>query len=100
MSKVEENIELMRKVISLVNNKDCDALQEFYDPDFVDRNPAFGSTSLQEITGYLKEMHEHLDAKITIDDIVAADNKAVLNLTITGKHQSPIWESTSNAGFK
>lgn len=85
-----ENIALARRVSEVVNARDYDAMDELFDPSFVDHNPAWNVRSLDELKGVIRAAVDALDFTANLDDLYAADGgRVIMHITFTGRHVGP-----------
>jgi steroid delta-isomerase-like uncharacterized protein len=90
---IEENKALIRRFIESWNdnkrNPDMvSALaKEFLDPDFVAHNTMYGDVKIEQyIEHYTKLILAFPDLTYTISDMVAEDDKVIVQVMATGKH--------------
>ena len=86
----EENKEVVRRVFEEVwTKKTLKLIDDLYDPNFVNHNPDPNQTPDRE--GLKQGIKNVLDAfpdiKVTIEDLIAENDKVVARVTITGTHK-------------
>ena len=88
----EANEKVMRRFVEeVINNGDYSVLDELVQPDYVYRSPdqeLQGPDALQGLfTAYRAAFP---DLKTDIDDLVAAGDKVVIAITLTGTHEGDL----------
>jgi steroid delta-isomerase-like uncharacterized protein len=95
MSQVNEKT-MRRFVEEVINNKCLTVIDEIIHPDYVFHTPGqelHGRQALREFfTAYQAALP---DLHVKIDDLVCADNKAVLLFTLTGTHENELMGITA-----
>ena len=87
MQSHEDNIRLIRHLNDVVNSHNYDGMDDLFSPSFVDRNPAWSVSSLDELKKIIAAAHNALDMQSIQDEVYAADgNRVVIHLTFNGKH--------------
>ncbi len=90
---VEENKALLRRCMEeVLNKRNLDAVDEFYAVDFVDHNAPPGTPPG---IGGIKQIYTMIhtafaDIHITIEDMVAEDDRVVLRFTARGTHKGEL----------
>ena len=98
----EENKALVRRFIQAQNEKDLATLEEIMAPDFVDHSilPGQGATRAD----YLQDVAEHQaassEARLSIEDQMAEDDKVISRLTIRGSHDQEMFTGVPPTGAK
>ncbi|MEJ6479808.1 ester cyclase [Nostoc punctiforme UO1] len=82
----QENIRLVEHLCDVVNRRNYDEMDKFFAASFVDRNPAWTVTNLEELKKIISAAHQALDQQIIQDEIFSAKNRVVVLLTFHGKH--------------
>jgi steroid delta-isomerase-like uncharacterized protein len=85
----EENKALARRAWEEVfNQRDLDALDEFYAADAVWHQPDQDLQGLEEVKQWLARPFEAFpDLNVTIEDVIAEGDKVVIRYTSRGTHQ-------------
>jgi serine phosphatase RsbU (regulator of sigma subunit)/predicted ester cyclase len=98
----EENKALVRRYIRAQNEKDLGALEEIMAPDFVDHSILPGQGTTRE--DYLQDVAEHQaassEARLSIEDQMAEDDKVISRLTIRGSHDQEMFTGVPPTGMK
>ena len=83
----QANVELIRRLNEVVNERRYDDMDALFAPSFVDHNPAWSVRDLAELKGILAVAHAAL-AFTSHHDLIypAADGKVVIHITFTGQH--------------
>jgi steroid delta-isomerase-like uncharacterized protein len=93
MKTTEENKALARRVYDEVfNSHNPSGIKSFVTTDFIDHNPSPGHTGkgLDDLTAQLKEFLTAIpDLRVTVDLLVAEEDKVVVYLTMTGTNSGP-----------
>lgn len=86
MSLEQKNVSSVKRLCQVVNDRDYDKMNELFDTSFVDRNPAWIVTDIDELKKIISAAHEGLDMHITQDEVIATDDRVVARITFDGKH--------------
>ena len=90
MSKVHEEV-MRRFVEEVINNGNFSVLGELIQPNYVYRSPdqeLHGPEGIRDLfTAYRVAFP---DLNVTIDDLVAADEKVVISFTLNGTHKGDL----------
>ena len=86
MSQEQKNISLVKQLSEVVNNRVYDKMDKLFDPSFVDKNPAWSVTNIDELKETIAAAHKSLNMHITQDDVFAADDRVVALITFDGQH--------------
>lgn len=93
MKTTEDNKALARRFYNeVLNSHNTAGLKSFVTTDFIDHNPSPGHTGkgLDDLTAQLNELFTALpDLRVTIDLMVAEEDKVVAYLTMTGTNSGP-----------
>jgi steroid delta-isomerase-like uncharacterized protein len=93
MRTTEENKELARRFYDeVLNSHNVSGLKSFVMTDFIDHNPSPGYTGkgLDDLAAQLNEILTAIpDLRVTIDLILAEEDKVVTYLTMTGTNSGP-----------
>jgi len=90
MSQVNEKI-IRRFVDEALNKKDLAVIDEIMHADYVYRTPGQELHGRQALRQLLADYHAALPRlHVKIDDLICADNKAVLLFTLTGTHENEL----------
>jgi len=82
---LEENKKIVQKSIEIINKKDLSLVEQMVAPDFVDHTRQMhGSESLKQFLSMIFKSFP--DFHLTIEDIIAEDDKVWVRLTITATH--------------
>ena len=86
--RLEENKEIVRKVIEAENKKDLDLLDELLSPDYIDgRGTPFEVHGLEQYKQWYTGVYTGFsDYHETIEDILAEGDKVCIRLKITAIH--------------
>ncbi len=83
----EYNKYICLKHVELVNNEDYDGLNELCTPNFVEHNPAWGASSLEQFKQTLKATRQGLsDVHVTPEDVTAKGDKVIIRGMLSGYH--------------
>jgi len=90
LSSDQANVELIRRLNEVVNERRYDDMDALFAPSFVDNNPAWSVQNLAELKAILGAAHSAL-AFTSHHDLIypAADGKVVIHITFTGRHVEP-----------
>ena len=81
----EENKKIVRKSIEVINTKDLSSIEQMVAPDFVDHTRKMqGSEGLKQFLSMIYKSFP--DFHLTIEDIIAEEDKVWVRLTITATH--------------
>jgi serine phosphatase RsbU (regulator of sigma subunit)/predicted ester cyclase len=98
----EENKALVRRYIQAQNERNLAALEEIMAPDFVDHSILPGQGATRE--DYLQDVAEHQaassEARLSIEDQMAEDDKVTSRLTIRGPHDQEMFTGVPPTGVK
>jgi serine phosphatase RsbU (regulator of sigma subunit)/predicted ester cyclase len=98
----EENKALVRRFIQAQNEKDLAALEEIMAPDFVDHSILPGQGTTRE--DFLQDVAEHQaassEARLSIEDQMAEDDKVISRLTIRGSHDQEMFTGVLPTGVQ
>src|SRR5215212_1129706 len=98
----EENKALIRRFIQAQNEKDLAALEQIMAPDFIDHSILPGQGTTRE--DYLQDVAEHQaassEARLSIEDQMAEDDKVTSRLTIRGPHDQEMFTDVPPTGAK
>jgi steroid delta-isomerase-like uncharacterized protein len=85
----EENKALARRAWEVVfNQRNLDALSEFYAPDAVWHQPDQDLEGLEEVKQWLaRPFMAFPDLNVSVEDVIAEDDKVVIRYTSRGTHQ-------------
>lgn len=84
------NVALITKLNDVVNERRYDDMDELFAPAFIDNNPAWSVSSLDELKKLLAEAHQAMDFSSHHDLIYpAAGGKVVIHITFRGRHVKP-----------
>ena len=88
----EANEEVMRRFVEeVLNNGDYSVLGDLVQPNYVYRSPAQELHGPEALAGLLTAYRTAFpDLKTEIDDLVVADDKAVISFTLTGTHEGDL----------
>jgi steroid delta-isomerase-like uncharacterized protein len=93
MRTTEENKELARRFYDeVLNSHNVSGLKSFVMTDFIDHNPSPGYTGkgLDDLAAQLNEILTAIpDLRVTIDLIIAEEDKVVTYLTMSGTNSGP-----------
>ena len=88
---IEENKALTRRAYDAFNQRDLAAFYELMTPDFVLHN---ASTTIQGLEAYKQWISLYLiafpDARLTIEEMLADQDKVVVRQTFRGTHQGDL----------
>jgi steroid delta-isomerase-like uncharacterized protein len=88
MTSTVENKELIRSIEDAVNNRDSGAIADIYAEDFVFHRELDDLHGLDEFTDYLQALYDAFpDMTITIEEVIAEDDRAAVRYTGTGTHE-------------
>jgi predicted ester cyclase len=84
------DVALITKLNDVVNERRYDDMDELFADGFVDNNPAWSVSGLDELKKLLAQAHQALDFTSHHDLIYPAeDGKVVIHITFTGRHVLP-----------
>jgi len=93
----ESNEEVMRLFVEkVINNGDYSVLGDFIQPNYIYRTPdqeLHGPEALKDL--FIAYRTAFPDLNIKIDDLVVADDKAVISFTLTGTHEGDLMGITA-----
>lgn len=92
LSADTENIELIRHLNDVVNERRYDDMDELFASSFVDHNPAWSVRDLAELKDIMRSAHEALDFTSHQDLIYVGDGgKVIIHITCIGRHVKPFF---------
>ena len=88
----QSNEKTMRRLVEeVINNKSLAVIDEIIHPEYVYRTPGQELHGRQALRELFTSYHAAFpDLHVKIDDLVCADNKAVLLFKLTGTHQDEL----------
>lgn len=88
MATTSANKELIRSIEDAVNNRDSDAIADIYAEDFAFHRELDDLHGLDEFNDYLQGLYDAFpDITITIEEVIAEDDRAAVRYTGTGTHE-------------
>jgi C-1 hydroxylase len=82
---LEENKEIVRKSIEIINTQDLSSIENIVAPDYVDNTRQIHG--LENLKQFLSMIFKSFpDWHLTIEDIIAEGDKVWIRVTITGTH--------------
>jgi len=88
----EENKAIAQKFVAAVNERNLDALEQLFSPEFVNHSPRFGfppnAAGYRQNVGFL--LSAFPDAILTAEDIISEGDKVVLRTTLRGTHDGAL----------
>lgn len=98
----EENKALVRRFVRAQNEGDLAALKEMMAPDFVDHSvlPGKGSTREDFLQGVAEDQAAFSEARLSIKDQIAEDDKVMSRLSIRGSHDQGTFTGMPPTGVK
>ncbi len=83
-----QNLQVVSKILSAVNDRDYDVLDAIMAADFTDHHPGagVGITSREDYRNALKYMHAALEMRAELDFSFAHDDKVMTRVHLFGKH--------------
>jgi serine phosphatase RsbU (regulator of sigma subunit)/predicted ester cyclase len=93
VSSEEKNKALVRRFVEAQVEKDLAALEEMLAPDFVDHSvlPGQGTTREDYLQDVAEEQAASSDAKLSIEDQMAEDDRVMTRLAIHGSHDQKMF---------
>lgn len=90
MSQSTEDV-MRRFVAEVINQGNFEVVDEIVDPSYVYRSPDEELHGTEALKSFLGGYHAAFpDLRMAIDDLVVADDKAVIFFTLTGTHEGPL----------
>jgi steroid delta-isomerase-like uncharacterized protein len=90
MSQAIEDV-MRRFVAEVMNQGNFDVVDEIVHPSYVYRSPDEELHGREALKVFLSGYHAAFpDLKMAIDELVVADDKAVIFFTLTGTHEGPL----------
>jgi len=88
----KENIAVEEKIVAAFNQGNMDILDEVSGPNYVFHGPTNPDWDRESIKVAIRMMHSAFpDWKITLEDILATEDKAALRISIVGTHLGELW---------
>jgi len=90
---VSQTIEdtMLRFVSEVINQGNFDVVDEIADPNYVYRSPDEELHGTEALKGFLASYRTAFpDLRMAIDELVVADDTAVIFFTLTGTHEGPL----------
>lgn len=82
---------MRRFVAEVMNQGNFDVVDEIVDPNYVYRSPDEELHGTEALKAFLAGYHAAFpDLRMAIDELVVADDKAVIFFTLTGTHEGPL----------
>jgi serine phosphatase RsbU (regulator of sigma subunit)/predicted ester cyclase len=100
VSSEEKNKALVRRFVEAQVEKDLAALEEMLAPDFVDHSvlPGQGTTREDYLQDVAEEQAASSDAKLSIEDQMAEDDRVMTRLAIHGSHDQEMFTGVPPTG--
>jgi serine phosphatase RsbU (regulator of sigma subunit)/predicted ester cyclase len=100
VSAEEKNKALVRRFVEAQVEKDLAALEEMLAPDFVDHSvlPGQGTTREDYLQDVAEEQAASSDAKLSIEDQMAEDDRVMTRLAIHGSHDQEMFTGVPPTG--
>ncbi len=90
MSQPIEDV-MRRFVAEVMNQGNYDVIDEIVDPNYVYRSPDEELHGREALKAFLAGYHAAFpDLRMAIDELLVADDKAVIFFTLTGTHEGPL----------
>lgn len=93
-TKVEENKEVVRRLIAAINDRNFDLLDELVAADVVRHSQATAGVGVRSLEDFKQFLRQDLatfpDAHQKIDIIIGEGDKVAMYLTLTGTQEGPI----------
>jgi steroid delta-isomerase-like uncharacterized protein len=87
---LEENKDIIRKVIDAINTQNLDSLDELIAPNFAYHTPSQQIKGLDTMKqGVMEELQSFPDLHVAIEDIMAEGGKVCVRLRETATHKAP-----------
>ena len=83
---LEENKDIIRKIVEAMNERNLDLLEEWVAPDYVDHTHNLRGP--EEVKKFLTLCFKGLDLHFSIEDMIAEGDKVWVRNTFTGIHVS------------
>lgn len=102
-SRSQENASLVRRfLIDVVAGGDTDAIEAFITEDLGDHHLVFGDTSEREpVTMAGWRALTAADIDVTVEDVVATEDKVAVRATVTGTHRESLVDlASTGASFE
>lgn len=80
--------ELYILVADMMNEHAYDRLREVLDEQFLDHHPGFPIASADQYLAALKGVHDALDMRVRVDEVLEAGTRAITRVTLTGRHRA------------
>ena len=84
---IEQNKALARRIVEAFNKKDASTLADLFGPDFVGHTVGKDLTFEEFQKNMIALVHAFPDYAMTIEDLIAEDDKFVARWTLTGTHK-------------
>src|SRR5918994_237428 len=99
-SEEEKNKALVRRFVEAQAEKNLAALEEMMSPDFVDHSvlPGQGTTREDYLQDVAEEQAASSDAKLSIEDQMAEDDRVMTRLAIHGSHDQEMFTGVPPTG--
>ncbi len=82
---------MRRFVAEVMNQGNYDVIDEIVDPNYVYRSPDEELHGTEALKAFLAGYHAAFpDLRMAIDELLVADDKAVIFFTLTGTHEGPL----------
>ncbi len=84
-----QNLQVVSKILRVVNDRDYDVLDDIMVADFTDHHPGVGVgiTSREDYRNAVKYMHAVLEMRAELDFSFAHDDKVITRVHLFGKHK-------------
>jgi predicted ester cyclase len=101
-SEEEKNKALVRRFVEAQAEKDLAALEEVMAPDFVDHSvlPGQGTTREDYLQDVAEEQPASSDARLSIEDQMAEDDRVMTRLAIHGSHDQEMFTGVPPTGVE
>ena len=90
MAQAIEDV-MRRFVAEVMNQGNFDVVDEIFDPNYVYRSPDEERQGTEALKAFLAGYHAAFpDLRMAIDELVVADDRAVIFFTLAGTHEGPL----------
>lgn len=85
--EVRKHVETLTQVSQCVMSQDFEKLRTLFAAGFVDHNPEWGVSSIEDLTRMSMEIGEKLAANVTLKDMFGVGDKLVAQVSFAGIHK-------------
>jgi predicted ester cyclase len=86
-----QNMETVRHLTMLVNSERYEEMDELFHGGYIDHNPGFKVTSLDDLKQLLKQAHRDFGIENVVQDMLASDDFVAVRVITKGQHLCEVY---------